>query len=331
MNSAKQKVCISSVVVKEESFKDYRFAVSKAVESLGYIAVRNPESTGITQEDFENILHTEHPVFILIMGVEGSITVNREFKIALANMLPIFIFLKTDESHNINENTIETITNITEIGFNIKCTTFCNCEELYSQVEIRLKKYITAIQKSHVEFDSDAGAVYNGCIEDISKAKKSIILYQSTSSLILGPRKGRPFEEKFYTKLYNWINEKQNNMQFLHVFSIKNTLQEIKKKSVEYDISEARGKLLELWQKFDNDPNFVIRSVETTGNEAFTLMDLKMIVVLPVVDRKLAIVLPPQHMRIAQVKKLRDQVSTAGKPLSLNDMLTTFYKTLCIE
>ena len=108
MNSSTIGVlCISSVCYKESGFMDYRFTACRAAKELGFKVIRNPEDTGITQNNFNSALKQDNPVFILLVGsteFEESEKVIEECKLALENGLPIFAFIKTESDKRKGDN-----------------------------------------------------------------------------------------------------------------------------------------------------------------------------------------------------------------------------------
>lgn len=238
-------LCISSVCYREAGFMDYRFTAYKAAKELGFDVLRNPEDTGITQNSFNSALKQNNPVFILLIGsssFEESKKVVDECKLALENGLPIFVFIKTGNDKKIPDNAREIIKTVSKTTYDGDCTLFSSCEELYETLQARLTDYIKVKMTLRPDIQDNRGATYAYAYEQIKRAKKKIILSQKTSLLLLGPRRGNTYEHRAYEALLEWIQQKDRDMQFMHLFSWDETIADLSK-SEEYDIPAARRRL----------------------------------------------------------------------------------------
>jgi len=336
------EACISSVCVKESGFMDYRFAAYKAAEELGFKVIRNPEDTGITQNRFRNILKQDTPVFILLVGDVKSDVVADECRLALERGLPIFVFLKTkhndgdssksndnlkpiyvDGEKSISVETQQIMNDISKITYNSDCALFASCEELYEAIKYRLNDYIEKRIRLSPKIQYNRGSTYYYAYEQVLAAKKRIVLSQKTSGLILGPRRGNTFERRTYDALFKWIEEKDDGMQFTHLFCLEDTIEEMKNKDkkADYDIEAAKVKLCGLLSKVRNkhggteDPNFSFRSIKKEKNEnaqsiAHLITDTGFQLVLPIAGDVFNLILPYYFTPEEQLMKIITRIHT---------------------
>lgn len=308
--SAIGELCISSVCYKESGFMDYRFTAYKAAKELGFNVIRNPEDTGITQNSFNSVLKQNNPVFILIVGsstLEESGKIVEECKLALENGLPIFVFIKTENDKKIPKNAEDVINFVSKTTFDGDCTLFSSCEELYDTLQARLQDYIKVKISLYPNIQDNSGSTYYYAYEQILRAKKRIILSQKTSLLILGPRKGNSYERRAYQALVEWIENRDGDMQFMHLFCKEKTIHDIS--SGNYDVEAAKKVLLELLQKGAiggrEDPNFTFRAIkEDTESIAHLITDTGLQLVLPIAGDTFNLVLPYYFTTESELMKL---------------------------
>ena len=304
------KLCISSVIVKENGFQDFRFAAYLAASRLGFDVKRNPEDSGITQANFEYILAHEYPVFILITGVVDSKVVLRECRQAIDNCLPIFIFIKANNG-KMSKKTIDYMNEISKVAFAYDCTLFQTCEELYRQVDDRLRRYLNRKNKLYPILQSDIAMAYSLNAELMPKVKKQIIVCQQTSILILGPRKNIEYEINFYKILLDWLINKDPSMEFLHVFSKTKTLQEIRQHGNCYDLGLAKRNLETL---FTNQKVNLFIGTTKKESVSYVITDTNLLLVLPIEEYKYTINLPSYLMKNSEVDKIKHVLyRTSGK------------------
>lgn len=294
-------LCISSVCYKEAGFMDYRFTAYKAAKELGFDVLRNPEDTGITQNSFNSALKQNNPVFILIIGntnFEDSRKVVDECKLALENGLPIFAFIKTGVDKEISENATEIVKSISKTTYDGDCTLFCSCEELYETLQARLNDYIKVKMTLRPDIQDNRGSTYAYAYEQIKRAKKKIILSQKTSLLLLGPRRGNTYEHRAYEALLEWIQNKDSDMQFMHLFCWDETVADLSKDG-EYDIPAAKQRLTDLMaaEKAKNNgeesPSFTFRAISgAVPSVAHLITDTGIQLVLPIAGSVFNLVLP---------------------------------------
>lgn len=309
-NCSQGDLCICSVHKKEKGFEDYRYIAYKAASELGFYVVRNPENIGITQDDFEKILRTQYPVFILIVGQIESDVVSREFQIAKEQCLPIFIFIK---QHNgaISKNSTEIINKLSDVDYNYHCTIFNNCEDLYLHVHNRLSSYIREKNTLSPILQKGVGLAYttNQCV--MGKAKKQIIIYQKTSILLLGPRKGYSYEGQFYRELLDWLKKVKDDIEFIHVFNLDETIKEIKEKSYEYDLDLAKNNLLKLYNiyKANGKINYLnIKYSKIQNSVGYVIADTNLVFVVPIENERYTIVLPSHIMKASEIEKIKEEL-----------------------
>lgn len=311
MNSSTIGVlCISSVCYKESGFMDYRFTACRAAKELGFKVIRNPEDTGITQNNFNSALKQDNPVFILLVGsteFEESEKVIEECKLALENGLPIFAFIKTESDKIIPENAKEIISFVSKNTFDGDCTLFSSCEELYDTLQARLQDYIKVKISLYPNIQDNSGSTYYYAYEQILRAKKRIILSQKTSLLILGPRKGNTYECRAYDALVEWLKNRDKDMQFMHLFYKEKTVQDML--SGQYNIEAAKSTLFELLdneQKSNSEnPNFTFRSIgDAAESISHLITDTGVQLVLPIAGDTFNLVLPYYFTTESELMKL---------------------------
>lgn len=240
---------ISSTIYQEKSFNDYRFAVERAAKDLGFTVMRNSEQPGTTQTKFKNFMKENYPVFILILGDILTANVKDECDLALDLGLTIIPFLKAEklEGKKASEKTLNNMRTISRTYYENDCRTFWDCDELYTDVVAQLKKYLEEPNKIDCIEKVD---IYPRTKELIDSAKHRIILCQKTSSLLLGYR-NKPYEKKFYSEVIKWLQSQDSKVEFLHIFSERETKNELN--SAEYiAIEEARKNLEELISNKNN-------------------------------------------------------------------------------
>ena len=244
------KLCICSVQKKEEGFEDYRYMVYLAATSMGFEAIRNPERNGITQEEFEFCLKSEYPVFVLLVGTVESDIVKREFEYALEKCLPILVFIKK-QNGKIPEKSKDIIMQSSNIAYNYECTAFSTCEELYSQVCARLRSYILEKRTKRSILQKGVALAYRANTDLMRKSRRQIVIYQNTSILLLGPRRGCQYETEFYKTLTEWLMEKQkDNINFIHVFNWEETMREKENNAEKYLLKTAKENLVKLYDQY---------------------------------------------------------------------------------
>lgn len=309
-NCSQGELCICSVQKREKGFGDYRFIAYKAASELGFYVVRNPENIGITQDDFEKVLRTQYPVFILIVGQVESDVVSREFQIAKEQCLPIFIFIKQHYG-TISQNSTHIINKLSDVDYNYNCTVFENCEDLYLHVHNRLSSYIKEKNTLNPILQKGVGLAYTTNQYVMGKAKKQIIVYQKTSILLLGPRKGYCYEVQFYRELIDWLKKAKENIEFIHVFNLEETLKEIKEKSYEYDLDLAKSnltKLYEIYQINEKTNCLNIKYSKVQNSVGYIIADTNLVFVVPIENERYTIVLPSHIMKATEIEKIKEEL-----------------------
>lgn len=321
------KLCICSVQKKEEGFEDYRYVAYLAATSLGFDVIRNPERNGITQEEFEYYLTHEYPVFILIVGTIESEIVNREVNLALEKCLPILVFIKT-KNNVISEESQKIIKKYSEVSYNYECTTFSTCEILYKQVEARLKSYILDKRMKHPILQKGVPLAYRANTELMKKSKRQIIIYQRTSILLLGPRRGCIYESEFYRTLTEWLMKKQNeNIKFVHVFNWEETMQEKNEHADEYSLSEAKNNLSKLYKQYQstNEDCLNIRYSHVYNSVPYVITDTNLVFIIPIENERFSMELPAHIMKESEICTILDEI-TRKTTIITPDRIEEFYK-----
>lgn len=258
-------VCISSVIVKEQNFLDYRYTAKTIVEKLGMEAIRNPEDVR-NQYNFESVLSEDCDFFVLLLGKEPSNMVEKELKIALSRGLPILVFVKTTATSRtkskLPDNVRKSLQAISPELFNTHITTFQDCEGLARVLEDELHASMLRKIKLTPLIGIDPPIAYTEGVKLIREAKYRIVLCQRTSCLILGPRRGNSVEEIFYNELLKWIDTERNpQAYFVHYFSLAETKKALH--TGEYDLQNAKDNLIRIASKFTPDNNnFILRCTE---------------------------------------------------------------------
>jgi len=316
-------ICISSVVVKESGFEDYRFACYLVAQELGFVAKRNPEDVGSTQNEFEAALNDQCSVLILLVGDVQSDVVMKECRKALDNCIPIYVFMKEKDS-GINPHSKEFTTQLSKVTFDRNCTIFKNAEELYAQVKARLSHFLSSQASAFPLLNSEVVESYRYLSNSIKNAKKQIILYQKTSSLLLGPRKV-DYEKDFYTSIMEWEKQRQPGMKFLHVFSEDQTISELKNNLADYeDVKKYQKRFKSLWIRAKGDDDIAIQTVCEHSNVSYVIIDREMMLVFPIEKARYTIILPSDLMRINELQRIKSALQYNSKKITDSD-LKKFY------
>lgn len=252
---------ISSTIYQENGFKDYRFIVSKAASELGFKVLRNSEDNGATQRAFDACMTNDNPIFIAILGEKLTPNVKKEYEMAIKLGLNIITLIKaTGENRSISENTQNNLKSISKYIYEKDCSTFLSCEDLYNSVKKRLQDNIKNLRKQKMKLLKSRIEVYPDTTDMICKAKKLVILCQNSSTLLLGPRDGG-VEDQCYNMLIDWLQNAENRMTFIHIFSREKTKEELKKN--EYTKKrDAKLNLINIMTSPNIKPNIVLRTVE---------------------------------------------------------------------
>lgn len=315
-------LCISSVVDKEEGFRDYRFSAMLAARKLGFQVVRNPEDVGMHQSNFESILRDKSPVVLLIVGYENSEMVKKECFMAIENCLPLMIFLKTDYNI-ISKKTEAFVKEISRMAYDKDCTCFTSAEELYMQVEARLISYLNRKKTAYPIMEAYRGRAYAHSVDMFDGAKKRIILYQQTSSLILGARKGNVIEKRFNEQLEMWLKNKDEKMEFIHIFSLLQTQNAMKEDC--YDIEEAKKRLNNMLAlpNLQLRNSFVLRYLKKNIDISLFIADCEVLMIFPIDQFKYTITIPPEIVKNTEIAKIAAELNNIGTIVSdIEDLYT---------
>lgn len=321
------KLCICSVQKKEEGFEDYRYTTYLAAESLGFFAIRNPERNGMTQEEFELCLKVEYPVFIFLVGTVESEVVNEEFKIALEKCLPTFIFIK-EKNGVIPKKTEKIISKLSRISYNYKCTTFSTCEQLYDQVCERLKSYILEKEAKRPSLQTGVSLAYRSNTELMKKATRQIVIYQKTSILLLGPRRGCQYETNFYKQLTEWlISNKNSNIEFVYVFDWDETVLEKETHAQDYSLDTARENFWNLYNQYQDtkEDSLNIRFSKVHNSVSYVIADTNLVFVIPIENERFSIKLPAPIMKEQEIHTLLDEITRKTTIIDTNK-ISEFYE-----
>ena len=316
-------VVISSVVDREDGFRDYRFVAKKAAEELGFDVVRNPEDAGIVQSTFEEVMSEKSPVVILIVGEEQSGMVLKEGQIALDHCLPLLVFIKKIKN-KISMNSKEMISSISKMTYENDCACFTTCEELYSAVKSRLEKYLKKKVTAFPSMEAYIGPAYRYSIGMFDHAKKRVVLYQKTSSLILGPKKGNQTEMSFNKNLFAWLENMSPDMRFLHLYSGSQTAAAMSDEK--YDIMTAKNNLKSLLERdnIKDNPSFAIRELSSEVTTSFFVCDCEAMYIFSLEDKQYTITIPPYIMRNREIDKIITELSRSGKNVDAVQLLEKY-------
>lgn len=321
------KLCICSVQKKEEGFEDYRYVTYLAATSLGFDAIRNPERNGITQEEFELYLKKEYPVFIFLVGTIESEIVNREVELALKKCLPILVFIKKQDG-KISEKSKKIITQLSEVSYDYECTGFSTCEDLYDQVCNRLKSYIMDKESKRPILQKGVSLAYRANTELMKRAKRQIVIYQTTSILLLGPRRGCIYETEFYKELTEWlINKNGDNIKFVHVFNWDETMKERKEHANDYSLTEAKNNMRDLYKhyQFNDSDSLNIRYSNICNTVPYVITDTNLVFIIPIENERFSIELPAHIMKEQEICTILDEITRKTTIIDTNKIME-FYE-----
>ena len=316
------KLCICSVQEKEAGFEDYRYMAYLAASSLGFEAIRNPERDGMTQKEFELCLRTQYPVCIFIVGTAGSNVVNEEIKLALKKCLPMLIFIKK-QNGIISEESEELIRKLSDVSYNYECTTFSSCEELYKQVCERLKSYILDKASKHAVLQKDVAFAYRANTELLKKSKRQIAIYQNTSILLLGPRKGCQYENEFYKELTEWLVKNQNeNISFVHVFNWDSILKEKQINYNNYNLEIAKENFMSIYRQYETENDSLnIRYSHVHDVVPYVITDTNLVFIIPIEGERFSIELPANIMKEREINTILDEITRKTTIMDLNKIM----------
>ncbi|MBD5548761.1 MAG: hypothetical protein HDQ97_15470 [Lachnospiraceae bacterium] len=250
---------ISSTIYQENGFKDYRFIAEQVANSLGFTVLRNSEKPGATQQQFENCMKNDFPIFIALIGEKLTENVKNEYQLALKLGLPIITLIKTESDNIISTPVKNNLCSISRYIYEKDCSTFCDCESLYISLKNRLLDYNKTFRQNKINLLKSRSEIYPYTTNMICQAKHLVVLCQKSSTLLLGSR-NIDIEERCYSELTKWVELADNKMHFIHIFSKKYTLKELKNN--EYtSINKAKEKLLSIMQK--TKANISLRTSET--------------------------------------------------------------------
>lgn len=317
----KRPVVISSVIIKETGFGDYRFIAKLAAESLNYEVILNDEDPGTRQSDFFDILNKQRPIVIAIFGGESSETVIEECKMALDNHLHIIPLFKVDsETAEVPKEVEKIISQISLPMFMLDCHKFCNGEQLYNNIVEFLDKYQRRLQAPE-KLSSRHNSIYVKALELLKSSRREFILCQKTSTLLLGARAGQDDEYRFYEGLKNWlINENRmysdSNMTFKHIFSLKETQANMGKNK--YDIAKARENLDKILNK-NTQMQFELIDIDWESNYMpFVISDGDLLVNLFFTDIEFNVIIKRQNIELAALKSIPSDIGRNGNILYQN-------------
>ena len=312
-------VCISSVVVRENNFLDYRYTAKHVVEKLGMQAVRNPEDVG-NQFNFERELRENCDFFVLLLGKVPSSAVEKELKIALARGIPILVFARASYDKeglaHLPSNIKESLLKISPELYNMHITKFSNCEDLSRLLEDELQSMVFRKIKLSPLIGVDPPIAYTEGVKLIRDAKYRIILSQRTSSLILGPR-NNDVEKVFYNDLLDWLEtERDQSAYFVHYFSIEDTIKALH--SGDYNLDYAKNNLLRIMEK--GKSRIVIRATNEMNVVPHLIGDTGIGLNFWIGDSRYYLFLPCFLTNDSELQKIITNVQRMGQEMSIDEI-----------
>lgn len=321
-----EELCISSVYNREEGFEDYRYTVSMVAELLGFDVFRNPESPGLTQEQYEEHLRTHHPVFICLLGAKESRTVERELQIALEECLPIYIFVQSNYYKEISDTEKQ---RLKSLAYDRQCYEYTNCKDLYALTYRRLVKYIAEKEIRRPLLQKGVQLAYETNTKLMETSKRQIVIYHNTSLLLLGPRRQCLYEIEFYRTLTEWLSQnKNNNIQFLHVFNWEETLREKREHSDQYAMDVAKENIMTLYRDYQGINNgnsgLNIRFSDYTNSVPYVITDMNLVFILPIERERFSLEIPSHVMKLSDISVIIDEI-TRNTEIVDEEKLLEFY------
>lgn len=302
-------VCVCSIPASGEKFADYRYAAYRAASDLGFHVVRNPEDVGTAPEKFEGCLKKNYPVFVLLVCAPSLPNmIKKECKLALDLGLEIIPLLKT-KNETISAEEEKLRASISKATFQRDCSCFNSCEKLYNILKAQLIQYRKDSQDATAVLIPQYAQVYVKATDFVSHAKKRLIICQKTSTLILGPRTSVTVEDSFYQKTISWISSSSKNMDFLHIFSLDETIRALG--SSEYDLQKAKVRLFNVLAR-NQSKNVIFRGV----NGRFVpcvIGDNEMLISTAVGTSEYNLVLPKYIMDASALLKFITDLQVCGE------------------
>lgn len=315
-------VCISSVVVKENNFLDYRYTAKNVVEKLGMQAVRNPEDVG-NQFNFERELRENCDFFVLLLGKVPSLAVEKELKIALARGIPILVFARASFDKNglahLPNNIKESLLRISPELYNMHITKFSNCEDLSRLLEDELQSTVFRKIKLSPLIGVDPPIAYTEGIKLIRDAKYRIILSQRTSSLVLGPR-NNDVEKMFYKELLDWLEgERDQSAYFVHYFSVEDTIKAIN--SGDYNLADAKNNIVRIMKK---NNSIIIRATDQMNVVPHLIGDTGIGLNFWIGENRYYLFLPCFLTNDSELQKIITNVQRMGRQMSIEELVKLY-------
>lgn len=316
-------VCISSVVVRENNFLDYRYTAKNVVEKLGMQAVRNPEDVG-NQFNFERELRENCDFFVLLLGKAPSSAVEKELKIALARGIPILVFARAfydkDGHAHLPKNIKEHLLGISPELYNMHITLFSNCEDLSRLLEDELQSTVFRKIKLSPLIGIDPPIAYTEGVKLVRDAKYRIVLSQRTSSLILGPR-NNDVEKMFYKELLDWLEgDRDQSAYFVHYFSIEDTIKAIN--SGDYNIEDAKNNLVRIVEK--KKDSIIIRASDQMNVVPHLIGDTGIGLNFWVGENRYYLFLPCFLTNDSELQKIIANVQRMGRQMSIEEIVKMY-------
>jgi hypothetical protein len=220
----------------------------------------------------------------------------------------------------ITDETIKIMSEISSSIYNMDCSCFINCEDLYDSLHSQITSLHNQKIKHKIGIKSNKNGVYNSARRMISDAKKRVILCQKTSSLLLGPRAGNNEERYFNDSLFEWLLNGNSTHEFIHLFSKDETANEMK--SNEYDVALSKQRMVAL---LDNAKvNLSFRAYSTSYSLAHMIIDNNMLLSFFIDTSRYNILLPHFITSHDKVQEIIHDSQSIGEALAKSEILQLY-------
>jgi Domain of unknown function (DUF4062) len=183
-------------------------------------------------------------VYILILWKLFSKPVQKEFEVAVRANKPILVFRKTLKENEIASEDLKeffkaqtSFDGMTEVAQRVTFKDFRRLAELSIAVKSSIALELGKFYQEPI-FTLSRQEMYELGRSIVKSAQKRLFIVQNSSSLILGARdymideeEKSGYDKEFTDAVNSWIDENKinKNVEFLHLFSLQSTKEEIEK------------------------------------------------------------------------------------------------------
>jgi hypothetical protein len=317
-------VCISSVYVKEESFKYLRSMAKDIIDKHPFlIGIRNPEDVK-TQEQFDKNIG-ESFALILILGSTQSKAVTKEMHLALERDIPVIPLIQTSSTGKKIKpsNAVKKLLDHVDWNFENTKIYFSEPDDFKEILEQQIKYKIINRIKLNASVYPNRIDVYDSIIESLDMCRKRCVIAQKTPTIFLGPKNYDPRDKKLFIAQYNLLKKvKEGKLgQLLIFFNHAQTRDAINDIKTYKEIEFVKKTVLPLLLSIKNNIDLRV----TNGSlSPFIITDHNFIYKLELGISFRYMVLPTAILNIDQIKEVCGFCETMGDSLSMDSLLSLY-------